>query len=82
MDCVFFILVFLFKSLFDLLKWKVLSKRVACPKIVCAQVGIHPADRVEGLQITPIGHASYLVQTGYHNILVDPVRAERASPLE
>jgi L-ascorbate metabolism protein UlaG (beta-lactamase superfamily) len=36
---------------------------------------------VAGLRVAHIGHASYLVQTGGLNILVDPVYAERASPV-
>jgi L-ascorbate metabolism protein UlaG (beta-lactamase superfamily) len=69
------------KSLLDVLKWKILGKRVPWPKQVPAKVGVRPAERVAGLQITHIGHASYLVQTGNQNILVDPVWADRASPL-
>jgi L-ascorbate metabolism protein UlaG (beta-lactamase superfamily) len=42
-----------------------------------------PAQRVEGekLVVTAIGHASFLVQTQGLNILLDPVFAERASPV-
>jgi L-ascorbate metabolism protein UlaG (beta-lactamase superfamily) len=42
-----------------------------------------PATRVEGtkLVVTSIGHASFLVQTQGLNILLDPVMAERASPV-
>jgi len=69
------------KSLLDILKWKIPGKRVPWPKLVPARVGVRPAERVAGLQITHIGHASYLVQTGNQNILVDPVWADRASPL-
>lgn len=41
-----------------------------------------PPARVVGarLRISFVGHASFLVQTGGHNILVDPVWSERASP--
>lgn len=69
------------KSLLDILKWKVKGKKVPWPKIVPAQVGVHPPERSAGLQITHIGHASYLLQTGGQNLLIDPVWAERASPL-
>jgi L-ascorbate metabolism protein UlaG (beta-lactamase superfamily) len=33
-----------------------------------------------GLRVTLIGHASFLIQTGGLNMLVDPVLSERASP--
>jgi L-ascorbate metabolism protein UlaG (beta-lactamase superfamily) len=39
-----------------------------------------PAVTGEGLRVTLIGHASFLIQTGGVNILVDPVFSERASP--
>jgi L-ascorbate metabolism protein UlaG (beta-lactamase superfamily) len=69
------------KSLLDILKWKILGQRVSWPKSVPAKVGVRPAVRVGGLQITHIGHASYLIQTNNQNILVDPIWAERASPM-
>ena len=70
------------KSVRDLLKWKMLGKAAPWPKIVPAKFGVRPAERVEGLRITHIGHASCLIQTGSQNILLDPVWAERASPLQ
>lgn len=41
-----------------------------------------PPPRVDGsaLRVTLIGHASFLIQTGGANLLLDPVWAERASP--
>ena len=69
------------KNFLDVLKWKILGKRVSWPKIVPARAGVRPADRISGLKVTHIGHASYLVQAGGYNILVDPVWAARASPV-
>ena len=40
-----------------------------------------PPERVEGLRVVLIGHASYLFQVAGRNILVDPVFSSRASPL-
>jgi hypothetical protein len=62
--------------------WKLLGKAVPWPKTVLARVRVRPEQRLEGLQITHIGHASYLIQAGGFNILVDPVWAERASPMK
>jgi L-ascorbate metabolism protein UlaG (beta-lactamase superfamily) len=70
------------KSGLDILKWKLREKAAAWPQTIPARTGVRPAERVAGLQITHIGHASYLVQTGGRNILVDPVWSERASPLK
>ena len=69
------------KSLLDILKWMILGQRASWPKSVPTKAGLRPTARVEGLQITHIGHASYLVQTNNQNILVDPVWAERTSPM-
>ncbi len=40
-----------------------------------------PPERVSGLRVVLIGHASYLVQVAGRNILIDPVFAKRASPV-
>jgi L-ascorbate metabolism protein UlaG (beta-lactamase superfamily) len=40
-----------------------------------------PPERVEHLRIASIGHASILIQLAGLNLLVDPVWAERASPV-
>ncbi|GBU16271.1 membrane protein [Methylobacterium sp.] len=40
-----------------------------------------PPERVEGLRVVLIGHASYLVQVAGRNILIDPVFSRRASPV-
>lgn len=39
-----------------------------------------PPQRVDGVRIAHIGHASFLLQIGGLNILADPVLSERASP--
>jgi L-ascorbate metabolism protein UlaG (beta-lactamase superfamily) len=41
-----------------------------------------PPARVAGLRVSHIGHASFLIQTGGVNCLVDPVFSERASPVQ
>jgi L-ascorbate metabolism protein UlaG (beta-lactamase superfamily) len=40
-----------------------------------------PAVAGDAIRVACIGHASFLIQTRGHNILLDPVWAERASPL-
>ncbi len=39
-----------------------------------------PPARVEGLRVTLVGHASFLIQVAGSNLLVDPVWSMRASP--
>ncbi|NVO13356.1 MAG: MBL fold metallo-hydrolase [Rhodoplanes sp.] len=43
-----------------------------------------PPARVDGdaLRVVMVGHASVLVQTAGHNLLIDPVWSERASPVD
>ncbi len=68
------------KSLLNVLRWRLLGRRARWPENVPAIAGIRPLARVEGLQITAIGHSSLLIQVAECNILLDPVWAERASP--
>ena len=69
------------KSLADLLRWTLQGKRTPWPDIVPGTSGLRPPERVNGLRITAIGHSSLLIQVAGINLLVDPVWAERASPL-
>jgi L-ascorbate metabolism protein UlaG (beta-lactamase superfamily) len=71
------------RSRFDLLKWQFGGgPRPPWPQ---EAPGLRdtPPQRVEGaaLRVSFVGHASVLIQTQGVNILIDPVWAERASPL-
>jgi L-ascorbate metabolism protein UlaG (beta-lactamase superfamily) len=68
------------KTLRDLAGWAFGGGKVAWPDAAPAGRA-RPAARVEGLALTHVGHASLLIQTGGLNLLVDPVWAERASPV-
>ncbi len=68
------------KSLGMVLRWRLFGKRARWPRSVPARSGVHPPERVAGLRITFIGHASLLIQAAGLNVLVDPVWSERASP--
>ena len=68
------------KSLREVLRWSLGSKRPAWPEVVEARSGLRPPSASERLRITCIGHASLLIQVGGVNLLVDPVWSERASP--
>lgn len=70
------------KSQADLLKWSLGEKRARWPATWLSPFHHRPAPRVEGIRSTLIGHASYLVQVVGLNLLVDPVFATRASPLQ
>ncbi len=68
------------KSISDVLRWKLSSKSTPWPDLVPARIAPTPPTRSETLRITHIGHASTLLQIAGHNLLLDPVFSERASP--
>ncbi len=68
------------KSIFDILRWKLLAKQSRWPASIPARSGLKPDARVEGPRIIAIGHASLLIQVAGLNILVDPVWSDRTSP--
>src|ERR1700733_9254630 len=68
------------RSLRDLLRWRLKEKAARWPDTVAGKQAV-PEERVAGLRITAVGHASVLIQAGSLNVLTDPVWSERASPL-
>ncbi len=68
------------RSLAELLRWQRSGARQAWPKQVPGR-RVVPATRVDGLSVTMVGHATVLIQVAGRNLLVDPVWAERASPV-
>lgn len=68
------------KSIRDLLRWKLSSRAEPWPELVPARIAPPPPSRSDAPRITHIGHASTLLQVAGHNLLIDPVYSERASP--
>jgi L-ascorbate metabolism protein UlaG (beta-lactamase superfamily) len=69
------------KSRMDLLKWQLGGGREKWPPAYPSPFVDRPPAKVDGLRVTLVGHASYLIQTGGLNILIDPVWSERVSPV-
>jgi L-ascorbate metabolism protein UlaG (beta-lactamase superfamily) len=70
------------KGFADFLRWQWEGGREAWPaSFPSPHAGGRPPERVSGLRITHIGHASVLLQTAGLNILIDPVFSDRASPV-
>lgn len=67
------------RSMRDILRWYRTAPRTRWPKSMPVSPAV-PAERIEGLRITMVGHASLLIQTGGLNILTDPVWSNRTSP--
>ncbi|HYF56445.1 MAG TPA: MBL fold metallo-hydrolase [Salinarimonas sp.] len=68
------------KGLVELLRWNLGGGREPWPERFPSPFADKPPERVAGLRVTLVGHASVLIQTAGLNVLVDPVYAERASP--
>ncbi len=64
----------------DILRWRFGDKPAEWPESVPLQAQRRPAERVDDLTVTMVGHATMLIQTKGLNILTDPVWSDRASP--
>ena len=69
------------KGLAELLRWQMGGGREPWPTTYPSPFADKPPERHDGLRVTLIGHASVLIQTAGANLLIDPVYAERASPV-
>ena len=70
------------RTLAQVLRWKADRSGEPWPKnFPSPYAADKPPERVAGLRVVLIGHASYLVQVAGRNILIDPVFAKRASPV-
>jgi L-ascorbate metabolism protein UlaG (beta-lactamase superfamily) len=70
------------KTRSDLLKWQFGGGKEAWPSAFASPYADKPPAKADGLRVTLVGHASYLIQTSGINILIDPVWVERASPFQ
>jgi L-ascorbate metabolism protein UlaG (beta-lactamase superfamily) len=72
------------RGLPDLLRWRLAGGWARWPKFYPSPFSDRPPPRVAGgtLRVVPIGHASFLIQTRGLNLLIDPVYAKRASPVQ
>ncbi|MFE1600958.1 MBL fold metallo-hydrolase [Methylobacterium sp. ID0610] len=70
------------KGLGELARWQLGGGRESWPAQVPSPFAPDmPPERVDGLRVVHIGHASLLIQVAGRNILIDPVYAKRASPV-
>ncbi|MGL5362745.1 MAG: MBL fold metallo-hydrolase [Bosea sp. (in: a-proteobacteria)] len=70
------------KGFREFLQWQWQGGREAWPDSFAAPAQDVPPASVSGLRVVHLGHASFLIQTGGLNLLIDPVFSERASPFQ
>jgi L-ascorbate metabolism protein UlaG (beta-lactamase superfamily) len=73
------------KSAGDFVKlgWGAVTEASDWPSWVATTQGEIPSDRVhQGISVTFINHATFLIQVDGYNILTDPVYSDRASPFQ
>jgi L-ascorbate metabolism protein UlaG (beta-lactamase superfamily) len=63
----------------DFLKWYT-HRDMGQWHLPCAPLGPPPADRVDDLRVTVVGHSTVLIQMNGLNILTDPIWSKRAGP--
>ncbi len=68
------------RSLRQVLRWKLRETAAKWPKSVATSPA-KPQERVSGLRMTMVGHATLLIQAAGLNVLTDPLWSERASPV-
>ena len=68
------------KGLADVLRWQLSGNKAQWATTVPV-TPVRPEQRIDGIRVTMVGHATLLIQMHGLNILTDPVWAERASPL-
>jgi L-ascorbate metabolism protein UlaG (beta-lactamase superfamily) len=68
-------------SLIDLMRWRLSHNGSEWPDWAPSRYSDQPPRQFgDGLRVSFVGHASFLVQTAGHNILIDPVWSTRVSP--
>lgn len=68
------------RSFGEIMRWKRNVPDTPWPKSLPVPTVV-PDERVDGLRVTMIGHATVLIQVAEHNLLTDPIWSDRASPL-
>ncbi|MDE8611908.1 MBL fold metallo-hydrolase [Rickettsia felis] len=71
------------KTLLDILKWKITSKRPKWPTLLPLTSTDIPPQKItdnETIRVTYVRHVTFLIQIDGLNILTDPVWSERVSP--
>lgn len=69
------------KGMAELARWQLGGGRTPWPATFPSPYRDKPPERVEGLRVALVGHATLLIQVAGLNILTDPIWSPRASPV-
>ncbi len=70
------------KGFKEFFQWQLQGGRESWPTSFTTPPQDMPPARVDGIRVSHIGHATFLIQTGGVNIITDPLFSERASPVQ
>jgi L-ascorbate metabolism protein UlaG (beta-lactamase superfamily) len=70
------------KGFREFFRWQLEGGRESWPATFPTPPQDVPPSKVEGLRVSHIGHATFLIQVAGLNIITDPVYSERASPFQ
>lgn len=70
------------KGFREFFQWQIQGGRESWPSSFPAPPQDVPPAKVDGLRVSHVGHATFLIQAGGLNIITDPLFSERASPVQ
>ncbi len=70
------------KGFKEFFQWQLQGGRESWPASFPTPPQDVPPARVDGIRVSHVGHATFLIQTGGINIITDPLFSERASPVQ
>ncbi len=70
------------KGFKDFFQWQLQGGRETWPASFPTPPQDVPPDRVDGMRVSHVGHATFLIQIGGINIITDPLFSDRASPVQ
>ena len=70
------------KGFKEFFQWQLQGGRESWPASFATPPQDVPPARVDGIRVSHVGHATFLIQTGGINIITDPLFSERASPVQ
>jgi L-ascorbate metabolism protein UlaG (beta-lactamase superfamily) len=70
------------KGLRDFVRWQVEGGKESWPASFATPPMDVPPAKADGIRVSHVGHATFLIQAGGINLITDPLFSERASPVQ